>query len=315
MRPYFVSWLLRRADYCMSYRDGGHRAAASWLLARAAVRRHTMVASLARHSAAILLRRPLSVAVYRAPPAHHRCCALLSTSGSPAAGAGADAHGGRREAASTTSATSTEAGRLRSETDVVAGRLSELVAAAERIASLSDKGLLTHEEAGRLSEELADCLKLHRQYMAAIEAHAAVAVADCTRAFESDQQLAHVLRNLRTAPASVSLLPSQAAPAVPAAASAQPLPAALDPQCFSDSMAGPELELAPPSLELQGHEDLLRSIEEQMQSDAGAVEPAGRPAAGGGGTAVGLDDDLPPWPWDPLPGDDDSGNFAKHDDR
>ena len=80
-------------------------------------------------------------------------------------------------------------------------------------------------------------------------------------------------------------------------------------------MAGPELELAPPSLELQGHEDLLRSIDEQMQSDAGAVEPAGRPAAGGGGTAVGLDDDLPPWPWDPLPGDDDSGNFAKHDDR
>ena len=84
--------------------------------------------------------------------------------------------------------------RLQADVTATAARLEELMGAAVRVESLADQGLLTPAEAGGLSAELADCLKLHRQYMAAITAHAAVSMADCARAFECDRQLAHVSR-------------------------------------------------------------------------------------------------------------------------
>lgn len=159
-------------------------------------------------------------------------------------------------------------------TPVFSRHIEHVAFAASRIARLSNKGLLTNKEAGRLSDELADCLKLHRQYMAAIESHAAVAVTDCVRAFRSDQQLAHVLQNLR--PVS---LPSLTAPS--------------GLEMDGDSGQG---TVSTGTTDLQNQEALLRSMEQSRHQ----IDIPGR----GESDQLTAIDDIPPWPWDPLPASD-----------
>ena len=151
--------------------------------------------------------------------------------------------------------------------------------AAVRVESLADQGLLTPAEAGGLSAELADCLKLHRQYMAAITAHAAVSMADCARAFECDRQLAHVWRvSWRTVGrrSQAAALP----PPPPSQLSSPPL--ADDPAVCQHSV----LQL----------DDIERTL-------GGAMPSSSRPPQPAAATTTSVDDEIPPWPWDPLPGD------------
>ena len=155
----------------------------------------------------------------------------------------------------------------------VSQHIQHVARAAERIARLGETGLLTNEEAGQLSEGLADCLKLHRQYLAAIEGHAAVAVTDCVQAFDSDRQLARVLRKLHLAKSS-----SQAALPVSEVAT-------LPRQCTSP----------PEALDIPGQGELLCNIERRVHL-VNNDEAKSRTLA----EAY----DIPPWPWDPLPGDE-----------
>lgn len=150
--------------------------------------------------------------------------------------------------------------------------IQHLARTAERVARLAEKGLLTNEEVGRLSDELADCLKLHRHYMAAIEGHAAVVMADCVQNFRCDEQLANVLSTLQ-----LTSLSSQAALPTP----------------VEEVASDPTLLTTPAdAMNVQDQGDLLRNIEHRMQlEDIGKVEPS----------QLADINDLPPWPWDPLP--------------
>jgi hypothetical protein len=155
----------------------------------------------------------------------------------------------------------------------VSHHIEHLACTAERIARLGETGLLTNEEAGQLSEELGDCLKLHRQYLAAIEGHVAVAVTDCMQAFDSDRQLAHVLRKLHLANSSRQV-------ALP----------------VSEVATSPRQRRFPSeALDLPGQDELLCSIERRMHLENNDEV---------GSRKLTDANDIPPWPWDPLPGDE-----------
>lgn len=168
---------------------------------------------------------------------------------------------------------------LQSDAAATAARLEELLGAAARVVSLGDQGLLTPTEAGNLSVELADCLRLHRQYLAAIEAHAAVSISDCARAFECDRQLAHILRT------------GDFVGRLSQAAGLPPSP----PQLHRDNqLSSPEAD----DPVVCRHSVLTLSDIEKTMGDAMPSSSQPQPAASSGG-----DGEVPPWPWDPQPGD------------
>ena len=222
-----------------------------------------------------VLRRRIGSASYahraRAVSVHAGCSRGCHLSASSPTQAGHGDTGGNRGVANLSAEPAVPA--------AVSQHMERLAHTAARIARLGEKGLLTNEEAGRLGDQLADCLKLHRQYNAAIEGHAAVVVADCVHTFTSDEQLANVLSTLPLTSSSSQTAPAEVSdPALPSAFAAD-------------------------SIGAQSHGcDLLRNIEQRM-----LIEDI-RKVESGNQTDI---NDIPPWPWDPLPAAESQGSAAR----
>ena len=168
----------------------------------------------------------------------------------------------------------------------------ELGAAAARVASLAEQQHLSPAEAARLSSSIADCLRLQHEYEAALAAHSALALAGCVRAFESDEQLAHVLREGRIGSADRSA----------------PLPLSPSPHDADDDDTTPrraESEQPEVGAAQQGPAHAASG-----SSVPSAVSPPG-PSAGGEGVDVEVEGG---WPWDPLPGIEGSDKPRRFDE-
>jgi len=177
------------------------------------------------------------------------------------------------------------------------------------VASLAEQQHLSPAEAARLSSSIADCLRLQHEYEAALAGHQAVTLAGCVRAFESDEQLAHVLREGRIGSADRSApLPLSPSPHDdPATAEPTPQPAGCSEQHEHDAGDDDTTPRRAESEQAQAH---IQAQAHMGSSVPSAVVPPG-PSAGGEGVDVEVDGG---WPWDPLPGIEGSGKPRRFDE-